>query len=310
MKHALASACLSTLLAAGGLVGSTAVPAAASDIKFIVNGMPVTSYDIQRRAAFLRLQHKKGDLNKLAGDEMVTQALRNQEAKRLNINITPQAVDAAYDRFAKSNKMTVEQLSTVMEKSGVTAGHFKEFIRAQMSWNQAISARYSAKAKQTSQRDAVQQMFKQGGSKPSATEYMLQQVIFVVPAADRAARLSQRKAQAESMRQRFTGCGTTRQFAKGLIDVTVRDLGRTLAPALPPLWADAVKVTKPGTATPVKETERGVEFIGVCSTREVSDDRVAQVLAQAQDTQGDKKADELSEQYMADLRKRAQITAR
>ena len=309
MKHALASACLSFLLAAGALAGPVAVPAAASDIKFIVNGMPVTSYDIQRRAAFLRLQHRKGDLNKLAGDEMVGQALRNQEARRLNININAQAVDAAFERFAKSNKMTAAQMGTILEKAGVTAQHFKEYIRAQMSWNQAVSARYAAKSKQASQRDAVQQMFKQGGAKPSATEYMLQHVIFVVPAADRG-KLGQRKAQAESMRQRFSGCGTTRQFAKGLIDVTVRDLGRTLAPALPPLWADAVKATKPGSATPVKETERGVEVIGVCSGRAVSDDRVAQVLAQTQDTQSDKKADELSEQYMADLRKRAQITAR
>lgn len=310
MKHALASACLSFLLAAGSLAGAMAVPAVASDIKFIVNGMPVTSYDIQRRAAFLRLQHKKGDLNKLAGEEMVNQALRGQEAKRLNINITAQAVDAAFDRFAKSNKMTAAQMSTLLDKAGVSAQHFKEYIRAQMSWNQAVSARYAAKNKQPSQRDAVQQMFKQGGAKPSATEYMLQQVIFVVPPADRAARLGQRKAQAESMRQRFTGCETTRQFAKGLIDVTVRDLGRTLAPALPPQWADAVKATKPGAATPVKETERGVEFIGVCSAREVSDDRVAQVLAQSQNAQGDKKSDELSEQYLSDLRKRAQITAR
>ena len=99
-----------------------------------------------------------------------------------------------------------------------------------------------------------------------------------MPAAERAATLGKRKREAEAMRERFTSCETTRQFAKGLIDVTVRDLGRVLAPQLPPDWADKIKTTKPGTATNVRETERGVEFIGVCSSREVSDDRVAQMV--------------------------------
>ena len=54
---------------------------------------------------------------------------------------------------------------------------------------------------------------------------MLQQVIFVVPAEERG-NIGKRKREAEAMRARFTGCERTREFAKGLIDVTVRDLGR------------------------------------------------------------------------------------
>ena len=61
----------------------------------------------------------------------------------------------------------------------------------------------------------------------------------------------------------------------------MRDLGRVLAPQLPPEWADQIKKTKAGAATPVRETERGVEFIGICSAREVSDDKVAQMVFQS-----------------------------
>src|SRR5690606_38648170 len=87
-----------------------------------------------------------------------------------------------------------------------------------------------------SEQDAVQRMLQDGGDKPSATEYMLQQVIFVIPAAERGSKLGTRKREAEAMRQRFNGCATTKEFAKGLIDVTVRDLGRVLEPELPPDW--------------------------------------------------------------------------
>ncbi len=108
------------------------------------------------------------------------------------------------------------------------------------------------------------------------------------------------------MRARFNGCNTTREFAKGLIDVTVRDLGRVLAPQLPPDWAEQIKATKVGGATAVRETERGVEFIGICSSREVSDDRAAQMVFQSEGA-GDKNADELSAKYVEELRAKAKI---
>jgi peptidyl-prolyl cis-trans isomerase SurA len=298
------------------LVASTAVslmvttqPTFASEIKYIVNDVPITTVDIQHRAAFLRLQHRKGD----AANEMVEQTLRLAEAKRLGIRISDQQVNEAYARFASNNKMQLKQLDGVMAQSGVTKTHFKEFIRTQMAWNQALGARYRAETGGgSSEQQMVKRMLEKGGSKPSATEYMLQQVIFVVPAAERGKLLAKRKREAESMRARFNGCENTRQFAKGLIDVTVRDLGRVLAPQLPPEWADQIKKIKTGTASGVRETERGVEFIGVCSSREVSDDKVAQMVFQAEGAskEGNEKAEQVSKKYVEELGAKARIVTR
>ena len=145
-----------------------------------------------------------------------------------------------------------------------------------------------------------------GGNKPKATEYMLQQVIFVVPASERKAKLATRKREADAMRQRFSGCDSTRQFVKGLLDVTIRDLGRVLEPELPPDWEKFIKETSQGKATKVRETERGVEFIGICSTREVSDDRVAQIVF-TNEGNLDEKAKEFSDKYTKELREKARI---
>ena len=46
-------------LAALGVCMVAAPSAEASEIKYIVNNMPITSYDIQNRAAFLKLQRSK-----------------------------------------------------------------------------------------------------------------------------------------------------------------------------------------------------------------------------------------------------------
>ena len=283
--------------------------AAASEIAVIVNRQPITSYDIQRRAAFMKLQRRKGNLNEQAEQELIDQTLRATEAQRLGIRVTDEQVDAAYNNFAKSNKMTIKQLDGIMAQSGVTKSHFKEFIRAQMSWNQALGARSRRDSSQMSEQDVVRRMLQQGGAKPTATEYMLQQVIFVVPASERG-NMAKRKREAEAMRARFNGCNNTREFAKGLLDVTVKDLGRKLAPELPPDWAEQIKNTKVGGATAVRETQVGIEFIGICSSREVSDDRVAKLTFQAEGAEDDKAGEELSKKYTAELREKATIVKR
>lgn len=302
------SVALAMVASLGGLVVLPA-PATASEIKVVVNKIPITTYDIQRRAAFLKLQRRGGNVNAEAEQQMIDQTLRVAEMRRLGINISDEQVAAAYANFAKSNKMTQAQLDGVMNQSGVTKAHFKEFIRSQMGWSQVLSrSGRSVGGKKVTEQDAVRRMLEKGGAKPTATEYMLQQVIFVVPANERG-KMAQRKREADAMRARFSGCSNTREFAKGLVDVTVRDLGRRLAPELPPDWADEIKKTPVGGATIARETSAGVEFLGICSSREVSDDRVAQLTFQAEGN-AEAGSEDLSKKYLEQLRERAKIVKR
>ncbi len=283
----------------------TAPYAYASDIKVTVNKVPITSLDISHRAAFLKLQRKKGNLTSLATDELIDESLKVVEIKRVGVRIPDDAVAKAFANFAVQNKLKPAQLEQVLNQAGVTPKHFKDFIRTQMGWGQAVGARFRATSA-TSQHDLVAKMLEKGASKPSATEYMLQQVIFVVPTAKRSQIIGQRKKEATAMRARYTGCDTTRQFATGLKDVTVRDLGRLLAPELPPEWAELIKKTQAGGATTIRETDKGVEFIGVCRTKEVSDDKAAMMVLQSGGT-ADKASKELDDKYIKELRDRAQI---
>ena len=280
----------------------------ASEIKYVVNNIPVTTYDIQRRVALNKLFRQKGGADKAAQD-MVEQALKIGEMQRRNVRIADAAVDASYDRFATSNKLKPSQLDQILNQAGVTKAHMKEFIRTQMGWSQTLGARFRATGTMTEQ-DMVQRVFELGGKKPSATEYMLQKITFVVPQKERGAILAKRKREADAMRQRFNSCETTRQFVKGLVDVSVMDIPRVLAPELPPEWATQIKAAKPGTATPTRDTPMGVEFIGICSTREVNDDRAAQLMLQADGGNLDAKAEEMSKKYIEELRKTARIVER
>ncbi len=310
-KHILAATIATALSCA--LTAGVTLPAAASEIKIVVNGNAITDFDITRRAAFLKLQRKKGNLAQEARDELVNEALKRQELKRLNMLASDTDVNDAFNRFASSNKMTIDQLNTVLDKAGVTPGHFKEYIRIQMSWGRALSARNRSQGGvQVSEQDAVQRMLKEGGKKPVSTEYRLQQIIFVVPANNRGI-LAKRRGEANALRGRFSGCDSTRDLAKGTLDVTVRDLGKFIEQELPPEWSKLVTSTPVGHATTTLDTDKGVEFLGVCSTRQVSDDRVARMVfsqedaAAAGDGKKDASAEAADKKYLDELRSKAKI---
>ncbi len=303
------AATLAALMISVAGVSATVAPAQASDIRYVVNNAPVTAYDVQRRAAFLRLQ-RAGNANERAGEEMIDQTLRLQEIARLGIQVSDTEVTQAYERFGQQNNLSSQQLDQILNQAGVTREHFRDYIRTQIGWGRAVGARARfEQGGQMTEQQAVARILEQGGQKPSATEYTLQQVIFVVPAAERGARLGQRKREAEQLRGRFAGCETTRQTAQGILDVTVRDLGRVLEPELPPEWADQVKATQAGGTTGVRETDRGAEYLAVCSTRVISDDYVAQMVFRAEQAESGA-GEEVAEKYIQDLRERASIVRR
>lgn len=275
--------------------------ASAAQLKYVVNNVPITTYDIQNRQALLRLFRQKTDASK----DMIDHVLKSTEMQRLRIDVSKESVDQSYANFAKSNKLQPSQLDQILAGAGISKAHMKEFIRVQMGWSRALGARFRSTGAMSEQ-EMVKKVFELGGQKPTATEYMLQKVIFVVPAKERGQILGKRKREAEAFRQRYNGCDTAREFAKGLLDVTVQDIPRVLEPQLPPEWEKQIKAARPGTATGTRETEAGVEFIGICSAREVSDDQAARMVLSA-DGDLDEKGKELSEKYLAELREAGRI---
>jgi len=303
-----------TALGSAAMLSPALAASNSAEAKIIVSGNVITNGDIQRRANFLKLRREGGNANQTARQELTEEMLKRIEMKTRGINISDKEVDEAYAGFATRNKMSVAQLNQVMNQAGITPDHFKKYIMVQMGWGRLVSARFRATGMVTEQ-DAVQRMLKDGGKKPVSTDYQLQQVIFVVPNAQRSpALLNKRRQEANALRSRFQSCDSTRQLTKGMIDVTVRDLGRIIEQQLPGEWAKAVKSTSVNRATAPQDTEKGVEILAVCSTRQVSDDRVAQLVFSMEGTDSasgqEKKADALSKKYVEELREKATIVNR
>ena len=283
-----------------------AVAQSTSGVAAVVNRSAITTADVARRSAFMRLQRQKPS-NKVALDQLIDETLKRQEISRVKMSVSTEDVDRSFARFAQGNKMTTEQLSSVLNQAGVTPDHFKAYIAVQMSWPRLVNARYGGGRQRMSTDQLVTRMM-ENKQKPVTTEYFLKQVIFVVPAAKRNAILNKRKAEADASRSRFPGCAEAKTFAATMLDVSIRDLGRVLAPDLPEDWKPLIEKSS-GNTTGTRVTERGVEFLAICEQRQVSDDVAAEAVFRAEDLGKAEKSgeDPNSKKYMDDLRAKAQI---
>ncbi|MCM2473968.1 peptidylprolyl isomerase [Rhizobium sp. CG5] len=281
---------------------------AASEIKAVVNKTAITSGDIAKRAAFMRLRRQKGDIGKLAKEEMVDEVLKRQEIARLGMSVSTTDVDKSFERFAASNKLSPAQMTSILDQAGVGADHFKAYLAVQMSWPRLVNSRYGASNKLSTQ-DIVTRLL-ENKQKPVTTEYFLKQVIFVIPESKRSAITGKRKSEAEASRSKFPGCDGAMQFARDYHDVSIRNLGRVMAPELPTDWKPLIEKASGGT-TGTRVTERGVEYLAICNQREVSDDAAAEVVFRAEDIgKADNAEDPNSKKFLDELRSKAQIVYR
>ena len=277
----------------------------------VVNGTALTSGDVAKRQAFLRVQHQKADA-KAAEDQLIEQTLKEQEISRVRMSVSKDDVDASFARFATGNKLTTAQMTQILNQAGVGVDHFKAFIAVQMSWPRLVNARYGNSNKM-SNADLVARMMENNKQKPETTEYILQQMIFVVPASKKGI-VGKRKSEAEASRSKYPGCEQAKVFAATMRDVSVRDLGRMLAPELPPEWKPLVEQAK-GNTTATRVTEKGVEYLAICSQRQVSDDQAAEMVFREEDLNKAKDKNAPPEnanatKYLDELRKKAQIVRR
>lgn len=309
--RALMAGAVATSLFSAALTAATPAGAqTSSTVEIVVGRTAITNNDISRRAAFLRLQRQSGDLRKIAREQMVEETLKRQEIARVGASVSTDDVDQAFARFAASNKLSPPQLTQILNQSGVGPEHFKAFIAVQMSWPRLLNAKYGNSGRLSNQ-EIVKRM-SESKEKPVTTEYLLQQIIFVVPESKRNAISAKRKAEAEAARPKFPGCEQARQFAKGYHDVSVRELGRMMLQQIPEDWKPLVESAK-GQTTGVRVTERGAEFLAICSSKQVNDDLAAEVVFRAEDLANAGKQDGANpneKKFLDELRAKTQIVYR
>ena len=126
---------------------------------------------------------------------------------------------------------------------------------------------------EVSENDVRGELARQGKSR--TTEYLLRQVIFVLPNGASGATVQGRFNEAQAFRSKFTDCNGGIELARATRDVAVREPITRSASALGDQLRVVLEKTDVGRLTPPARGAQGIEMIAVCNKSNREDSAAA-----------------------------------
>jgi peptidyl-prolyl cis-trans isomerase SurA len=299
--------CLALALALGALVaGALAVPAAAQQVVVIVNGAPITTYDIEQRIRFAKLASHKEPSRQDVIQELIDEKLKVQVGKKYKLEVEDAQVDNAYGNMAQRMHLSPAQLTEALLRQGIDAQTLKAKIRADIAWQQIVRGKFQTSL-QIREKDVFDklQAEKKDDKNDVGYEYQLRPILFLIAPGASQLIVDGRKREAEQLRVRFENCDAGLAFARALRDVAVRDLIVKSSADLGPEFRKILDGIEVGKLTSPESTQQGIQMFALCAkkankldsanTKEVRDKLFAAEF-QAKSTR-----------YLAELRRQAMI---
>ncbi|MFE0755862.1 peptidylprolyl isomerase [Inquilinus sp. NPDC058860] len=232
---------ITSLVAPSAMAQTRPAPASAvGTIAAVVNDDVITVADLQMR---LRLALMSSGLPATpdAQQRMLPQVLRllideklqGQEAKRAGISVPAQDVDRALAAIAGQNRMSTQQLFTMLKSTGVPQTALEDQVRSQLAWRQLVQRRFVSQVEVSdTQVDEVVERLKANQGKP---QYLVASIFLAV---DQDAGEGQVKALADRLvseiRRGAPFPAVARQFSQAAGAQSGGDMGWVLAGQLEP----------------------------------------------------------------------------
>ena len=127
--------CRSLLIAALIIIAATPAGLAfAQTVGAIADSEPITELEIQQRSRLTEQSTRKTPARDEVIDELRKEKLKVQEAREFGVEVSDSEVDQAYANMAARMRLTPEQLTEQLARSGVNIDTLKHRIRADMAW--------------------------------------------------------------------------------------------------------------------------------------------------------------------------------
>lgn len=306
---------LPTLVTAIVVAVTLAVPsiARAQQVVALVDGMPITSLDIQERVKFVQMStNKQGTpvtpaARQDALNQLIDEILEIKEAHKFSIDPSDEDVNNAFNNVASRMGADAKKLSEVLEKGGASAATLKHKLKAEIAWTSLVRGRYKASLEiPDTDVEAELQLHKTADQKDDVGyEYMLRPVVMIVPQGSPDTAFEARKRDADALRARFENCNDGLAFARGLSEVAVRDQIVKFSADLPQQLRDILNSTDVGHLTPPEQTAEGIQMFALCAKNVTKNDTPG--MKEARDELFQKKFGVQAKRYLAKIRKEAMI---
>jgi peptidyl-prolyl cis-trans isomerase SurA len=273
----------------------------------VVNGEPITSYDVDQRIKLERVVGRRTITRAQAIDGLIDDAVKISEGRRLGMRLNDAFLEDSLSKLATNNRQTQGQFEETLRRAGVDPATMKQQIRVNTIWSEVVRNRLRFAAPTNSEVEAaLSEKDREGGTR--VVDYKLQSIIFVVQRDGGANSVANRERDARAATARFDGCDAGIAAMRELRDVAVREpVTRSSAQMSDQLRTLVEKVPVGRTTAPFR-SEQGVEVIAVCSRSDRVDNISArnQVEARLRERQSTAQAEAL----LKELRSKATIERR
>ena len=264
ISHRLSVLVIGTMLV---LVGCSS-PLLAQSVAVMVNGEPITHYDIEQRSKLTQLTtHKQPDRQNVI-NELIDEKVKIREGKRFGVDPTSSDIDQSYAQMAQRMRVTPDQLTKSLESAGVRPDTLKARMKAEMVWGSLIRGRYK-ESLQVGEKDVAAKVREDGTEKLEieAFEYKLQPVVLLVPRGSPPSTVELRKKEAETLRERVQSCDDATRFFRSMANTAVRDVVTKTTADIPEVLRGMLDKTPIGHLTPPEITKQGVEMVALCGRK-------------------------------------------
>jgi peptidyl-prolyl cis-trans isomerase SurA len=238
-----------------------------AQVAVMVNGEPITNYDIEQRGKLISLStHKPADRQQVI-DELIDEKVKIREGKKFGIDPSVADVDQSYGSMASRMRITADQLTKSLESQGIRPDTLKSRVKADMVWTNLVRGRYK-ESLQVSEKDVAAAVQEKGGDEKPDTpsfEYKMQPIVLIVPRGSAPDAIETRKKEAEALRGRIQTCVEANAFFKSMQNAAIREAVVKTSADIPPSLREVLDGTPVGHLTPPEVTKQGVEMVALCA---------------------------------------------
>ena len=292
-------------LAAAVISGFFLPVAASAQVVVVANGSPITELDIAQRTKLIATSTRKTPSRQDVIQELIDDRIKIAKAKVYGMEVSDAEVNSSFETMAQRQHMNTQQFSQVLERSGILPQTVKARVRAQLTWNQLIRAKFGATL-EVSDADVTKALME---TKESDTAvgyiYTLYPVVVLAPRGSAEATLRAKLQEAESLRQRFTACDSGLRMARAMRDIAVREPVTRSSSDLPEQFRNLLASIELGHLTQPEPTDQGLQMFAVCNKRQTTADTPAK--RQAKEQIFNKRFEVESKRFLDEIRKQAMI---
>lgn len=291
-----------------GLLTSGASPLHAQTVAVMVNGEPITNYDIEQRTKLNALTTRQQMPRQDVINELINEKVKIKEAKKFGVDPTSSDIDEAYAGMSSRMRISPDQLTKTLEAQGIRPDTLKARLRAEMVWTSLVRGRYK-ESLQVGEKD-VAAVAQEGGEaiQTEAFEYKLRPIVLIVPRGSAPTAIELRKKEAESLRERVQTCEQANAYFKSMQNAAIRDSVTKTSADLPVPLRELLDKTPIGHLTPPEITKQGVEMVALCDRKPTKIDSPKK--REIRDKMFQQKYEKKSKEYLDDIRKAAMIEYR